>query len=163
MIGYPNTGKSSLINVLRNKPLCATGNSPFITRSIQEVKVNSAVVVYDTPSVILAKVSNENSLEAVRSAVQVDEIKNPAIIAEQILAKVGKEELLRHYRIANFESTEQMLQNVAQKKGLIENKKIDNPSGTGKPKKIKVANEADAARRVIRDFLNNRLTYYSKV
>lgn len=106
VIGYPNTGKSSLINVLRNKPLCATGNSPFITRSIQEVKVNSAVVAYDTPSVILSKVINENSLETIRSVVQVDEIKNPVIIAEQILAKVGKEEILRHYRIAMFDSTE---------------------------------------------------------
>jgi hypothetical protein len=55
-----------------------------------------------------------------------------------------------------------MLKNVAQKKGLIENKKVDNPSGKGKPKKIQVANEDDAACRLIRDFLNNRLTYYSK-
>lgn len=34
VIGYPNVGKSSLVNVLRNKPVCATGSSPFITRAL---------------------------------------------------------------------------------------------------------------------------------
>jgi len=34
VIGMPNVGKSSVINVLRNKVVCATGSCPFITRSL---------------------------------------------------------------------------------------------------------------------------------
>lgn len=34
VVGMQNVGKSSLINVLRNKPVCATGGSSFTTRGL---------------------------------------------------------------------------------------------------------------------------------
>jgi len=73
----PNVGKSSIINVLRNKPVCATGGTPFVTRGLQEVKVNSKVFMIDTPGIMLQKLEGENSLQIIRSAVQVDELPNP--------------------------------------------------------------------------------------
>jgi ribosome biogenesis GTPase A len=51
VVGMPNVGKSSIINVLRNKVVCATGSNPFITRGIQEVKLNSMVVIVDSPAI----------------------------------------------------------------------------------------------------------------
>ena len=53
VLGMPNVGKSSLINVLKNKAVCATGSVPFTTRSIQEVKLNSAIHLIDCPSIML--------------------------------------------------------------------------------------------------------------
>jgi len=53
VIGMPNVGKSSLINVLKNKAVCATGSVPFVTRSIQEVKLNSAIHLLDSPSIMI--------------------------------------------------------------------------------------------------------------
>lgn len=70
-------------------------------------------MIYDTPSLILTKSPDDDSLEAIRSVVQVDELKNPTSVATQVLAKVGKEEFLRHYRIANFQTTEDMLKLIA--------------------------------------------------
>ena len=119
-------------------------------------------MVYDTPSLILTKANDDSSLEAIRSVVQVDELKNPVSVAGQVLAKVGKEEVLRHYRIANFQSTEDMLKLIAQKKGMIEVQKQEPASGKGKAKKVQVPNLEEAAKRVIRDFTNNRLTYFSQ-
>lgn len=34
VIGMSNVGKSSLINTLRGKPLCASSSTPFTTRAI---------------------------------------------------------------------------------------------------------------------------------
>jgi|TARA_B110001450_G_scaffold240531_1_gene249342 ribosome biogenesis GTPase A len=34
VVGYPNVGKSSVINVLKNKAVVASGSHPFVTRSI---------------------------------------------------------------------------------------------------------------------------------
>lgn len=34
VIGMPNVGKSSLINVLKNKPVCGSGSTPFNTKVI---------------------------------------------------------------------------------------------------------------------------------
>lgn len=84
VVGFPNVGKSSLVNILRNKPVCATGSNPFLTKKIQEVKINSLVLAVDTPSLILTGLSKGLSLQAVRSATQVEEIKDPISMIEQI-------------------------------------------------------------------------------
>ena len=34
IVGFPNVGKSSVINVLRNKAVVHSGSSPFITQNI---------------------------------------------------------------------------------------------------------------------------------
>lgn len=94
------------------------------------------------------------------------------------MQKVEKTEILRHYRIPMFETTVQMLENIAVKKGLVDTKEVETEKKEslmvpkkGKLKKKsqpvvevqKVPNVEMAAKRVIRDFLNNRLTYYTKV
>jgi ribosome biogenesis GTPase A len=53
VVGMPNVGKSSIINVLRNKVMCATGSNPFVTRNIQEVRLNSMIVLVDSPGIQL--------------------------------------------------------------------------------------------------------------
>jgi hypothetical protein len=53
-----------------------------------------------------------------------------------------------------------MLEMIAVKKGLMET--VPNDSKKGKKTK-QVPNQAEAAKRLIRDFLNNRLRFYSKI
>ena len=94
------------------------------------------------------------------------------------MQKVEKTEILRHYRIPMFETTVQTLEHIAVKKGLVDTKEVETEKKEshmvpkkGKLKKKsqpvvevqKVPNVEMAAKRVIRDFLNNRLTYYTKV
>ena len=113
-----------------------------------------------------------------RSALQVDEIMYPIEAVEELKKKIEKTEILRFYRIGNFTSTLEMLEQIAKKKGLVEYKdvttdKIENVNTTKSGKKARVArnvvekqmvcNVDEAAKRMIRDFLNNRLNHYSKV
>lgn len=74
VVGMPNVGKSCLINVLRNKPVCPTGSNPFVTRSLQEVKLNSHMFIVDSPSIMIQKLEGSPSLQVIRSAVMVDDI-----------------------------------------------------------------------------------------
>ena len=96
---------------------------------------------------MLQKSDGATDTQIIRSAVQVDELIDPVSMIPDLIKKFEKTEILRHYRIANYTSTEQMLTLIAKKKGL-------GPTLTG----LK-----DAARRVFRDFLNNRLTYYTNI
>ena len=108
-----------------------------------------------------------------RSALQVDEIENPAGMIPAVLAKVEKPEILRHYRIADFDSVPKLLELLAFKKGLTMAE--ETPVAAPAPKKKKKAGAATqakpqqvadldaAAKRVLRDFLNNRLNFYSQV
>ena len=73
---------------------------------------------------------------------------------------MDKEEILRHYRIANYTDLNHMLELIAIKKGLTE-LQVDM---VGKKKvKKQVPNTLEASKRVIRDFTNNRLRYYTKL
>ena len=53
VVGYPNVGKSSVINVLKNKVVVASGSHPFVTRSIQTVKLNKHVNLIDSPGALV--------------------------------------------------------------------------------------------------------------
>ena len=123
VVGMPNVGKSSLVNILRGKPVCSSGSTPFITKSPQEVKLNSLVTLVDTPGVLTASGS------VIRSAVQVDDIVDPVEPIEDLLTKVEKTEILRHYRIANFKDVDEMLSHLAHKKGLVSQEVIYGEKG----------------------------------
>jgi len=97
------------------------------------------------------------------------------------MEKVEKSELLHHYRIAMFSNITELLGHIATKKGLLKKETVEvekkvNSLGTNRRGKLKkqsdkvqvmeevrqVPDHDGAARRLIRDFLNNRLSYYSK-
>lgn len=39
---------------------------------------------------------------------------------EQVMLKIDKSEILRMYRIGNYQTTDEMLDQIAHKKGLVE-------------------------------------------
>ena len=87
-----------------------------------------------------------------------------------IVEKIDKVELLRFYRIADFgeknsEGLAELTAAVAKKKGWFKKVeiKLDKTDKKGNPMR-KTVNEPDqemGAKRLLRDFLNNRLSYYS--
>ncbi len=52
IIGYPNTGKSSLINILTGKHAAPTAPVPGKTRGEQWIRMSQNTMLYDTPGVI---------------------------------------------------------------------------------------------------------------
>jgi nuclear GTP-binding protein len=54
IIGYPNVGKSSLINSLKRSKAAPTGNTPGITKSMQEIQLDKNIILIDSPGVVLS-------------------------------------------------------------------------------------------------------------
>lgn len=177
VIGYTNSGKSSVINCLKRRAACPTSSNTFLTKSKQEVRLNQMVTLVDTPGIVHISETDQQGTQVIRSALQVEQIENPLGPLKSIFEKIEKVELLRHYRIGGFETVDQFLEQVARKKGFIE--KVNVPTSEvvntlvqkkGKMTKsshkavetIDVPDKDMAARRVIRDFLSNRLTFYAK-
>ena len=52
IIGWPNVGKSSLINSLKRSRAVAVGNKPGLTKVLQQVKLDAQVTLIDSPGVI---------------------------------------------------------------------------------------------------------------
>lgn len=52
IVGYPNTGKSSIINILSGKSAAKTSSQAGFTKGIQKVKLSDGIYLIDTPGII---------------------------------------------------------------------------------------------------------------
>ncbi|MGZ8223520.1 MAG: ribosome biogenesis GTPase YlqF [Methylobacter sp.] len=93
IVGIPNVGKSTLINILAGRMIAKTGNEPAITKMQQRIDIGSGIILLDTPGLLWPNVENKNS--GYRLAVT-GAIKDTAINHEDI-AVFAAEYLLKNY------------------------------------------------------------------
>lgn len=61
IMGIPNVGKSTLINLLAGRTVAKTGNEPAVTRTQQRIAISNNVVLLDTPGMLWPNIENRNS------------------------------------------------------------------------------------------------------
>ena len=86
IVGYPNTGKSSLINVLKQRKSAKTSPKPGFTRGMQKIKIMEGIYLFDTPGVIPQR---ENNLmkHMLLNIKDVTTLKDPDVIAHRIITE----------------------------------------------------------------------------
>ncbi len=100
VIGFPNVGKSSIINSLKKSRATGVSANAGFTTSLQVVDIDSKVKIIDSPGVIL---TNEDEVTLVlRNQVNASEVKDPIKPIEEILRRSNKDKLLTHYNIPDF-------------------------------------------------------------
>ncbi len=81
IVGIPNVGKSTFLNILLDRRVAKVGNEPAVTKARQEIMLDDHIKLIDTPGVLWPKIEDQNS--AYRLAVT-GAIKNTAIEFEDI-------------------------------------------------------------------------------
>lgn len=61
IMGIPNVGKSTLINILAGRTIAKTGDEPAVTKRQQRIAIGENVVLLDTPGMLWPNLENKNS------------------------------------------------------------------------------------------------------
>jgi len=62
VVGFPNTGKSSVINALKSSNIAGTGSVPGLTKKMQEVKLNRFIRLLDSPGYMVTAKNNDGDI-----------------------------------------------------------------------------------------------------
>jgi ribosome biogenesis GTPase A len=90
LVGYPNTGKSSLINALTSRSSAKTSAHAGFTKGSQLVRLRRGVYLLDTPGVIPYKEDDERKHGMIASA-NPNELKDPDVVAMDVIKKMVEE------------------------------------------------------------------------
>jgi len=144
-IGYPNVGKSSVINTLSAKKVCRAAPIPGETKVWQYVTLMKRIHLIDCPGVVY-NTNDTETMKVLKGVVRVERLQMPEIYVNGILERVKSEYISRMYGIDKWENATDFLTKLARK--------------TGKLLKGAEPNLPDVARKVINDLQRGILPYF---
>jgi len=146
-IGYPNVGKSSVINTLKKKMVCKAAPVPGETKVWQYITLMRRVFLIDCPGVVPP--TDESECEIVLKGVTRSErLPSPEDYIEEVLKRSRREFIVRTYGIHSWENHIDFLNQLAIKNGRLLKK--------GEP------DMRTAARMVLNDWQRGKLPYYTE-
>lgn len=146
VVGYPNVGKSSLINSLKKERAAHVGAAPGVTRSIQRVMLTKKICLLDSPGIVFSSKTEVSSL-ALRHCVRPDAIEDPITAIGQLLKRCDLAHVMELYGVRRFSSTMEFLQLLARRLGKLQ--------------KGGVPDVEAAARQVLHDFHTGKISFYT--
>lgn len=121
VVGFPNVGKSSVINSLKRSKVCGVGSTPGVTKVAQTIHLDKNINLLDCPGIVFSKSTNEADAAHVllRNCVKVELLDDPVSPVEIILSRCSHVQLQELYQVDPFSDTIQFLVNVAKARGKL--------------------------------------------
>ncbi|XP_074007469.1 guanine nucleotide-binding protein-like 3 [Numenius arquata] len=149
VVGFPNVGKSSIINSLKGVRACNVGLTRGVTKSMQIVHIDKQTKILDSPSII-ADPSNNALALALRRIIDTEESGSADVLegVDAILNHCSKQQVMMQYSIPDFSNTEEFLTLLAQKRGML--------------KKGGVPDVENIAKILLCDWTGAKISYHSQ-
>jgi ribosome biogenesis GTPase A len=148
VVGYPNVGKSTIINYLKGRHVAETSPVPGWTIGEQIVRAKQWLVVIDTPGVVPVEEVKDEALLVIKGAIDPSKLDDPVIPAIKLIMRIksfNPKAFMERYGV-DSEDPMELLELVGRRRGLL--------MRGGK------VNIREAAIAVIRDWILGKLTYY---
>jgi len=144
VIGYPNVGKSSIINALKRTRAVGVSPRPGFTTCMQEVVLDRNVRLLDSPGVVF-----DDQSAMLGNCVDAESLDDPIPSVSALLKRCNHASILMTYNIPNFPTGDVMmfLAMVARSYGRV--------LKGGIPDKVA------AARMVLKDWNTGKIPYYT--
>jgi ribosome biogenesis GTPase A len=117
VLGYPNVGKSSIINALKGKSSAKVSSMSGYTKYRQNVRVSSRIILIDTPGVIPYK-EHDMYKQSIIGTINANRAKDPDLLILEILAK-NPGMLEDVYGVETNDDKESVLEAIAIKKCVL--------------------------------------------
>ncbi|GLT83362.1 hypothetical protein SLE2022_016550 [Rubroshorea leprosula] len=117
-VGYPNVGKSSVINTLRTKNVCKVAPIPGETKVWQYITLTKRIFLIDCPGVVYQNSDSETDI-VLKGVVRVTNLEDASEHIGEVLTRVKKEHLERAYKIQEWEDENDFLLQLCKSTGKL--------------------------------------------
>ncbi|XP_062319039.1 guanine nucleotide-binding protein-like 3-like protein [Osmerus eperlanus] len=146
IVGFPNVGKSSLINSLKRARACNVGATPGVTKCLQEIHLDKHIKLLDCPGIVMAT-STTDAAMILRNCVKIEQLVDPLPPVEAILRRCNKAQIMEHYGVPDFHTALEFLALLAQRQGKL--------------RKGGLPDSDKAAKSVLLDWTGGRISYFT--
>ncbi|KAI8580256.1 hypothetical protein K450DRAFT_237603 [Umbelopsis ramanniana AG] len=151
VIGYPNVGKSSVINSLKRSKVCGVGSTPGFTKVAQQITLDKNIKLLDCPGIVFAAQGHNGESDAevlLRNCVKVELLEDPITPVEVIVSRCNMEQLMAMYEIPPFNDVQEFLVQLALQRGKL--------------KKGGIPDTHLVARAVLQDWNGGKIPFYTR-
>lgn len=145
-IGYPNTGKSSIINTIRQKKVCTVAPIPGETKVWQYITLMKRIYLIDCPGVVPPSTKDTETDILLRGVVRVENVSNPEQYIPALLERCKTAHLEKTYEISGWTTAAEFLEMLARKGGRL--------------LKGGEADETGVAKMVLNDFMRGKIPWF---
>lgn len=134
VIGYPNVGKSSLINLLAGRSAARTSSEAGHTKGIKKIKLSQGIYLIDTPGVIPISEKHAPNYRQKNSqigAIVLDKIKDPDLVIDTIMTQYPGA-LEKYYGIEVQDNSETFLEEFGRRLNFLKKGNLVDTNRTAK-------------------------------
>mgnify|MGYP002624979071 CR=1 FL=1 len=117
-VGYPNVGKSSVINTLKKQKCCKAAPIPGETKVWQYVALTKRIYLIDCPGVVYEEGQSQMD-RVLKNVVRAEKIEEPMVFIQGILDRANHEYLKKIYKVNSWTDTEDFVKQCAKKYGKL--------------------------------------------
>lgn len=99
-VGYPNVGKSSVINALFGAKKVSMSRTPGKTKHLQTLELPDGITLCDCPGLVFPSVVASKAHLCINGTVPIDELRDSLAPARIVVEKVGAAPMLQKYSLS---------------------------------------------------------------
>lgn len=121
IVGYPNVGKSTIINMLTGRKSASVAPIPGHTKGVQWLRLDEEILLLDSPGIVPRNERDEASM-AKKGAIEADQLKNPEYAARAIIEDILIKKpaiIAKVYDIKVSNDAQEIIDSIAIRRGRL--------------------------------------------